>query len=160
MTETSFSFCVTTPHTDLTVTTDGTVALRIEFGKHAERSARDEIEQLVEDQLLEYFGGERKFFTFPYDAKGTELDKTVWTQVLQIQYGHTKTYGEIARAIGKPGASRAVGTANGRNPLPIVVPCHRVVAVGGRLGGFGGGLPLKKRLLDLECSQSPILGPE
>ncbi len=94
----------------------------------------------------------------PIEAAGTDFNRKVWEQVSRIPYGKTRTYGEIARTIENPGAFRAVGTANGRNPIPIVIPCHRVVAAGGKLGGFGGGLPLKRKLLDLECSNSPALG--
>jgi len=112
----------------------------------------------VTKELLEYFSGSRTEFSFPVEANGTDFNRKVWAQVARIPYGKTKTYGEIARAIEKPGASRAVGTANGRNPIPIVIPCHRVVAAGGKLGGFGGGLPLKRRLLDLECANRPALG--
>ncbi len=89
----------------------------------------------------------------PLGPEGTAFDHRVWDAVAAIPYGETVTYGEIARAIGSPNGARAVGTANGRNPIPIIIPCHRVVAAGGKLGGYGGGLPLKRRLLDLETTR-------
>lgn len=97
-------------------------------------------------------------FTFAIVPHGTAFDHAVWREVATIPYGSTATYGEIARRIGRPGAARAVGHANGRNPIPLVIPCHRVVAAGGKLGGYGGGLPLKRQLLALEQRGSPV-GP-
>jgi methylated-DNA-[protein]-cysteine S-methyltransferase len=101
--------------------------------------------------------GKRTEFTFPIRFEGSEFRQHVWRAVQAIPYGQTITYGELARRIGNPKAVRAVGTANGRNPLPLVIPCHRVVAAGGRLGGYGGGLRLKRRLLDLEVAHSPAI---
>jgi methylated-DNA-[protein]-cysteine S-methyltransferase len=141
----------------LTVTTKGEAVTRIEFGTHATRSAQSELERRVETELREYFAGKRKYFTIPTDTVGSEFNKKVWARVSRIPYGQTVTYGEIAREFGNDGAARAVGTANGRNPIPIIIPCHRVVAAGGKLGGFGGGLPLKRKLLDLECSNIPAV---
>ena len=152
------SFLVESPITDLSVTTNEGVVTKIVFGKHTRRLPESRLERQVAKELLEYFAGVRTEFTFPIEADGTDFNRKVWAQVSRIPYGKTKTYGEIARTIKNPGAFRAVGTANGRNPIPIVIPCHRVVAAGGKLGGFGGGLPLKRRLLDLECSNSPVLG--
>jgi methylated-DNA-[protein]-cysteine S-methyltransferase len=86
----------------------------------------------------------------PLDLRGTEFQRRVWDALLAIPFGKTRTYAEVARAIAEPAAVRAVGAANGANPCAIVVPCHRVVASGGKLGGYGGGLPLKRRLLALE----------
>ena len=143
--------------TDLTVTTNGRAVTRIEFGKHTDRLPGSRLERQVADQLREYVDGDRKDFTFPIELVGSDFNRKVWHRVSRIPYGQTVTYGEIAREFEKPGAARAVGTANGRNPIPIVVPCHRVVAAGGKLGGFGGGLPLKRKLLDLECSNSPAV---
>ena len=155
MSEESFYF--ESALTDLTVTTNGTAVTRIEFGRHTDRSPQSNMERRVNDELQEYFDGQRKDFTFPIEAEGSEFNRRVWERVAHIPYGHTVTYGEIAREFGNVGAARAVGTANGRNPIPIVIPCHRVVAAGGKLGGFGGGLPLKRKLLDLECSNSPAV---
>jgi methylated-DNA-[protein]-cysteine S-methyltransferase len=89
------------------------------------------------------------------NSTGTEFNQRVWQELEKIPYGETISYGELARRLGKPKAARAVGTANGKNPIPIVIPCHRVVAAGGKLGGYGGGLPLKRRLLDLEAANTP-----
>ena len=101
-------------------------------------------------QLREYFAGKRQDFDLPLTFEGTKFQKSVWRQLQQIPYGQTITYGELAKRVGNPKASRAVGSANGKNCIPIVVPCHRVIAAGGKLGGFGGGLPTKQSLLALE----------
>ncbi len=101
-------------------------------------------------QLDAYFAGERTRFDVPLQLHGTEFERRVWNALLEIPYGETAGYGEIAREIGAPGAARAVGRANGRNPIAIVVPCHRVIGADGSLTGYGGGLPLKRALLDLE----------
>jgi methylated-DNA-[protein]-cysteine S-methyltransferase len=102
------------------------------------------------DQLGEYFAGERREFDLELEPRGTDFDRAVWAQLMEIPYGATTSYGEVARAIGRPDRARAVGAANGRNPLPIVVPCHRVIGADGSLVGYGGGLELKRRLLELE----------
>jgi len=151
------SFCFGSALTDLTVTTNGEAVTQIEFGKHTERLADSKLERQVENELRQYFEGQRKDFTIPIVAAGSAFNMKVWERVARIPYGQTKTYGEIAREFGNKGAARAVGAANGRNPLPIVIPCHRVVAAGGKLGGFGGGLPLKRKLLELEGSNCPEL---
>ena len=101
-------------------------------------------------QLTEYFNGERQSFDLPIDVKGTGFQKQVWTALTKIPYGKTKSYREIALEIKNPKAFRAVGTANGKNPLGIIVPCHRVIAADGTLGGYAGGLDKKKHLLELE----------
>jgi methylated-DNA-[protein]-cysteine S-methyltransferase len=101
-------------------------------------------------QLRAYFAGGLREFQLPLDLRGTDFQLRVWRQLLTIPYGETRTYAEIARALEEPGAVRAVGAANGANPISIVVPCHRVIASGGKLVGYGGGLTLKQRLLDLE----------
>ncbi len=102
-------------------------------------------------QLREYFAGERRRFDLPLDMSGTEFQKRVWRALLEIPYGETRSYSHIAAAIGAPRAVRAVGAANGNNPIPIVVPCHRVIGASGRLVGYGGGLEMKRLLLDLEA---------
>jgi len=104
----------------------------------------------VERQLREYFDGKRTAFDLALHPKGTPFQKAVWKALLTIPYGETRSYGDIAKAIGRPAAVRAVGLANGRNPLPIVVPCHRVIGASGKLVGYGGGLPVKQALLDRE----------
>ena len=104
----------------------------------------------AERQLEEYFAGRRKIFDLALDVSGTEFQKKVWRALLAIPYGETRTYAEIAREIGHPTAVRAVGAANGRNPLSIVAPCHRVIGSSGALTGFAGGLAVKAQLLRLE----------
>ncbi len=101
-------------------------------------------------QIGEYFAGARREFDLPLALEGTEFQRHVWAELRRIPFGETISYGELAARIGKPTASRAVGAANGRNPAPVVVPCHRVVSHDGTLGGYGGGLPTKQALLDLE----------
>ncbi len=103
-------------------------------------------------QLEEYFSGRRREFDLPLAAEGTEFQKKVWNELAKIPYGKTFSYGEIAGKIRNQKAVRAVGTANGRNPLAIIVPCHRVIAADGGLGGFAGGLEIKRKLLELERS--------
>lgn len=101
-------------------------------------------------QLHAYFARDLRRFEIPLDMPGTEFQKSVWRELEKIPYGETRSYSQVAAAIGTPTAVRAVGAANGSNPVAIVVPCHRVIGSGGRLTGYGGGLPLKKRLLELE----------
>ncbi len=101
-------------------------------------------------QLAEYFAGRRRHFDLPLDLRGTPFQKRCWEALLQIPYGKTTSYAEIARAVGAPQGFRAVGMANNRNPVAIIVPCHRVIASGGTLCGYGGGLPSKEWLLQLE----------
>lgn len=101
-------------------------------------------------QLREYFSGSRRVFDLPLDVRGTMFQRTVWSQVVRIPYGATVSYGDIAQLVGKPRASQAVGGAVGANPLPIVIPCHRVIGAHGELTGFGSGLGVKEALLRLE----------
>jgi methylated-DNA-[protein]-cysteine S-methyltransferase len=108
-------------------------------------------------QLEEYFAGQRRRFTFPLDLRGTPFQVRCWQALLEIPYGETRTYADLARAVGCPRGYRAVGLANNRNPIAIVVPCHRVIASDGTLCGYGGGLDLKRKLLELEGALSPRL---
>jgi len=108
----------------------------------------------VVDQLEAYFAGERSDFDFDLDLAGSEFQRRVWRALLTIPYGETRSYGQIAEQIGASGAARAVGLANGRNPIAIVVPCHRVVGASGSLTGYGGGLNRKRWLLDMERSRT------
>src|ERR687893_3101900 len=101
-------------------------------------------------QLLAYFAGELDRFHLPLTPRGTVFQRSVWKEVARIPYGGTSTYSAVAAALGRPSACRAVGAANGRNPLPVVVPCHRVIGAAGSLTGYGGGLDRKRALLDLE----------
>jgi methylated-DNA-[protein]-cysteine S-methyltransferase len=105
---------------------------------------------LAAEQLRQYFAGERTAFDLPLAPRGTEFQRQVWHALLEIPFGETTSYGELAQRLGSPGASRAVGLANGRNPIGIVIPCHRVVGSAGSLTGYGGGLERKRLLLDLE----------
>jgi methylated-DNA-[protein]-cysteine S-methyltransferase len=102
-------------------------------------------------QLRSYFAGKRRDFDLPLAPRGTEFQRAVWDALRRIPYGETTTYSEIAQRIGRPAAVRAVGAANGANPIPIVIPCHRVIGASGGLTGFGGGLPTKRWLLDHEA---------
>jgi len=110
-------------------------------------------------EIGEFLRGRRRKFTVPLDLQGTEFQLQVWRALLRIPYGQTRSYGEIARAVGNPKAARAVGMANHCNPLAIVVPCHRVIASDGSLGGYGGGLEMKLRLLRLEESAKRTARP-
>jgi methylated-DNA-[protein]-cysteine S-methyltransferase len=104
----------------------------------------------TERQLDEYFAGKRKTFSVPLDMRGTRFQKDVWEVLLAIPFGETRSYGQLAKQLGNPRATRAVGAANGRNPLSIIVPCHRVIGSSGKLTGFAGGLDTKAKLLSLE----------
>lgn len=108
-------------------------------------------------ELEEYFSGGRRAFNFPVDLRGTDFQLACWRALLAIPYGETRSYAAIARAVGKPTAFRAVGMANNRNPIAIVVPCHRVIASDGSLCGYGGGLDVKRKLLELEGALSGTL---
>lgn len=109
----------------------------------------------LQAQLGEYFAGQRRQFDLPLAPQGTLFQREVWAMLAQIPYGTTWSYGQLAQRLGKPDAVRAVGAANGRNPLPIVLPCHRVIGADGALTGFGGGLPAKAWLLRLEGALAP-----
>jgi methylated-DNA-[protein]-cysteine S-methyltransferase len=142
---------------------DGTRLKLIHFqsGPHARRPATEWVEgpqpfAPVIAQLEEYFAGRRTTFELPLAPEGTPFQRGVWQALSRIPYGQTISYGELARRIGNPQASRAVGLANGANPLPIVVPCHRVIGANGSLTGFGGGLEIKRKLLALERAE--VLG--
>jgi methylated-DNA-[protein]-cysteine S-methyltransferase len=111
-------------------------------------------------QLEEYFAGKRRRFDLPLAPRGTEFQRRVWRALTEIPYGQTISYGELARRIAKPSASRAVGLANGATPLPVIVPCHRVIGADGSLTGFGGGLPIKRKLLALEGTAAGESGPQ
>jgi O-6-methylguanine DNA methyltransferase len=120
--------------------------------------AGDELNRAAATQILQYLEGERTEFDLPLDLRGTPFQRRVWEKLLEIPYGETRSYQEIARAVRRPRALRAVGNANGANPVSLVVPCHRVVASGGKLGGYGGGVSLKARLLAMERAHRPSQG--
>lgn len=122
-----------------------------------ENSEENELFSIFKDQLLEYFEGKRKTFDKLdlLDPKGTAFQKTVWRSLLKIPYGETSSYKEIAKTIGKPRATQAVGTAIGKNPFLIIIPCHRVIKADGSLGGFAYGREIKRRLLEIEGINFP-----
>jgi methylated-DNA-[protein]-cysteine S-methyltransferase len=137
----------------LTATGDALTGLR--FGPGPEDGERDgdhPVLAKVAAELAEYFAGRLRVFTVPLAPAGTAFQRSVWEQLTLIPYGTTVSYGELARRLGSPAASRAVGLANGRNPIAIVVPCHRVIGADGSLTGFGGGMVAKRTLLDLESN--------
>jgi methylated-DNA-[protein]-cysteine S-methyltransferase len=146
-----------TPIGRLRLVSTGSRLAAIEFEHHhsepgADNQATDAVLELAAAQLLEYFAGRRRQFELPLAAAGTAFQRQVWDALAAIPWGELRSYADIARAIERPTAVRAVGAANGRNPLPIVVPCHRVVGSNGSLTGFAGGLGIKRRLLELEGS--------
>lgn len=122
-------------------------------GKEAEGKAPEGLALKVFRELDEYFQGRRKTFDIPYRTHGTAFQEKVWAALREIPYGETRSYRDIAEAIGHPKAYRAVGMANNANPLFIIIPCHRVIGADGSLTGYGGGLPMKKALLMLEKKQ-------
>ena len=113
----------------------------------------------VVDQIEEYFSGERRAFDLEVDLDGTEFQKSVWKRLLEIPFGQTRSYRQLAERLGKPAATRAVGRANATNPVSIVVPCHRIIGADGSLTGFGGGIDVKRFLLELEGSLTRGLFP-
>ena len=149
------------PIGSLTLRGDGEVLTAIHFpGRVGDlgESTRDPVAfERAAAQLDEYFAGERRAFDLPVRLDGTDFERAVWRELRMIPYGETTTYGAIARAIGRPDDAREVGTAVGRTPAPIVVPCHRVVGSDGSLTGYGGGLDSKRSLLDLEAGQLALI---
>lgn len=146
---------VDTPIGTLRLVSDGTHLIRIEFqGQYADLAAAGETDDpalsATANQLREYFKGERKHFDLPLAPRGTDFQRSVWAALADIPHGELRSYRDIANAIDNPAAVRAVGAANGRNPLPIVVPCHRVIGSDGSLTGFAGGLKIKRQLLEWE----------
>lgn len=134
-----------------------------------DRPSRVRLGELIEDerhpvlvetarQLDQYFAGKRKTFSVALDMRGTRFQKDVWEGLLAIPFGETRSYADLARRLGNPKATRAVGAANGRNPISIIVPCHRVIGSSGKLTGFAGGLDIKARLLELEQGGAGLFG--
>lgn len=119
-------------------------------GKEKDLGTQTELTRMAQQQLEEYFSGKRKNFSFPYKIAGSEFQQTVWNALLTIPYGETRTYQDIARRIGAPKAARAVGMANRKNPLMIVIPCHRVLGAAGGLTGYAGGLEIKSKIISME----------
>jgi methylated-DNA-[protein]-cysteine S-methyltransferase len=122
---------------------------RVPLGEVVETDSHPVLDE-AERQLQEYFAGQRREFTLPLDFHGTEFQRRVWSALLTIPFGQTRSYAQIAQQIDCPAAVRAVGAANGRNPLSIIAPCHRVIGSNGQLTGFAGGLEAKAKLLSLE----------
>ena len=150
---------VATPVGPLTLVAEGGALVRISFGddRHSsegrESSGCSDHTPLLDEaarQLADYFEGRRREFDLPLAPAGTSFQREVWAALREIPYGETRSYKDIARAVGRPRACRAVGMANNRNPLPIVIPCHRVVGASGALTGYAGGLEVKSKLLQLE----------
>ncbi|MEU7903836.1 methylated-DNA--[protein]-cysteine S-methyltransferase [Actinoplanes sp. NPDC049118] len=139
---------VESPIGPLGVRLDGDTVVGVRFGaSHGEPGGHPAAEQLAA-----YFAGSLTDFTVPVELRGgSDFERAVWAEIAKIPYGEMLTYGAIATALGEPGAARAVGTACNHNPVPVIVPCHRVVGAGGKLVGFGGGLPRKRKLLELEA---------
>jgi len=141
---------------------EGLRLISFQRGKHAERpepdwkEGRAPLKEAIR-QLRAYFAGELEEFALPLAPQGTEFQLRVWRKLCGIPYGATISYGELARRVGNPKASRAVGLANGSNPISIVIPCHRVIGSNGKLTGYGGGLPIKEKLLALEQHQLRLL---
>ncbi|CAG4975753.1 MAG: methylated-DNA--[protein]-cysteine S-methyltransferase [Lysobacter sp.] len=135
---------------------DGLHAIEFHASRHPVRRGADwqqghhPLLDRAREQLAAYFAGERHGFDLPLAPRGTEFQRAVWHALASIPYGQTVSYAQLAARVGRPTATRAVGAANGRNPLPIVLPCHRVIGADGSLTGFGGGLPTKQFLLELE----------
>lgn len=146
-----------TPIGRLRLVSNGASLVRIEFeGRHGSdgEQGSDSVLEATAAQLEEYFAGQRRRFSLPLGASGTHFQQQVWDALVDIPYGQRCSYGDIANRIGNRKAVRAVGAANGRNPIPIVVPCHRVVGSNGKLTGFAGGLSVKEKLLELECASA------
>ena len=140
------------PGLSISVETGAHGVRRIEFGARGANRLRSGLMRETVRQLQTYFAGELRSFDVPLEIVGTDFQKRVWGALQTIPYGQTRSYSGIASQIGAPRAVRAVGAANGRNPIPIILPCHRVIGASGRLVGFGGGLDWKRLLLDLEAS--------
>lgn len=144
----------------LTVVTNEEAVTHILFGDHREAFGEERhmpLQERVREQLEEYFAGKRQQFQLPLDPEGTPFQVSVWKALCTIPYGETSSYGQIAALIGNRKACRAVGMANNRNPICIVVPCHRVIGADGSLVGYSGGLDVKKKLLALEAAHKIIL---
>ncbi len=140
----------------MTVAADDRAVTAVQFGDMPLFQTRggNALTDLAAAQLTEYFGGRRRRFTVPIRPEGTEFQRRVWEALLLIPYGQTQSYAQVARRIGRPGAARAVGMANHKNPIAVFIPCHRVVGANGALTGYAAGLPVKRRLLELEQSRA------
>lgn len=135
---------------EITVTSDENYIKAVHFGRSEYETKLTPLISEAVNQLREYFKGDRKIFTVPLKPDGTDFQQKVWKTLTEIPYGQTISYGEIAEKIGKPGGARAVGNANNKNPIAIIIPCHRVIGANGSLTGYAAGLNIKKQLLSLE----------
>lgn len=135
---------------EITVAADENYIKAVHFGKSEYNNEKTPLITEAVNQLKEYFRGKRKTFSVPLKPEGTDFQKKVWKVLTEIPYGQTACYGEIAAKIGKSGGARAVGNANNKNPIAIMIPCHRVIGANGSLTGYAAGLEIKKQLLDLE----------
>ncbi|MCX6117444.1 MAG: methylated-DNA--[protein]-cysteine S-methyltransferase [Proteobacteria bacterium] len=134
----------------MTIETTNEAVTKISFGKTGIEIGLCPIADQASQEIVEYMAGERTQFSVKMAPRGTDFQKKVWDALKKIPYGVFPSYSDIAAAIGKPTATRAVGMANNKNPIPIMIPCHRVIGRNGDLTGYAGGIPLKKKLLDLE----------
>ena len=134
----------------LTLTEEDGALIRLDFGKKGQAGPETTLLAEAKKQLEQYFSGTLRSLTLPLRPEGTPFQQKVWAALLQIPWGETRTYGQVAAMIGQPKACRAVGMANNRNPLPIFIPCHRVIGANGQLTGYAGGLSAKEHLLSLE----------
>ena len=141
---------IPSPVGTIAITADGDSIAEIRFTNGPPAPSSDSLLNDAVRQLEEYFARDRRDFNLPLRPVGTPFQSRVWSELTRIPYGETISYGELAARIGDPKASRAVGAANGRNPIPIVIPCHRVIGANGSLTGYGGGMAIKRLLLELE----------
>lgn len=148
----TFHASIESPLGPIALTSDGRHLTDLEIGRHVTEPTTDSIIDAASAQLGEYFAGHRTEFDLPLKATGTAFQESIWQALQGIPFGHTTSYGELGQEVGKPGSARAVGGAVGANPLPIVIPCHRVLASDRRITGYSGGdgISTKEKLLDLE----------
>jgi methylated-DNA-[protein]-cysteine S-methyltransferase len=148
------------PYGAITIVSDGSAITALWLKEIPVEDGINEKDALIDrarKQLDEYFAGNRREFDLPLSPYGTDFQQAVWKELLAIPYGETRSYGQVAQNIGKPKACRAVGMANNKNPISVVIPCHRVIGADGSLTGYGGGLEMKRKLLDLEKGPTPSL---
>ena len=145
-----FEKLIESPIGSLTIVSDGESITAVRFGDMTGGLPSCALLEQAAEELAEYFAGQRRVFTVPLNVQGTDFQQSVWAALCKIPYGETASYAEIAERIGNPAACRAVGSANHCNPIPIFIPCHRVIGKNGSLTGYAGGMDMKKILLDLE----------
>ena len=152
---------IETPIGTMTLVSNGAALIGLYTEEHKSRAtfeptgtSKDEVLRETKRQLAEYFDGSRQWFDLPLDPAGTDFEKRVWNELKRIPFGQTRTYQYLAASIGSPAAAHAVGGANARNPISIIVPCHRVIRTDGNLSGYAGGIPTKRWLLEHEIGKS------